>query len=122
MQGLAGRSHRKITRAGRVSTHRPDLARGPRPAPRRATGGPERRRAGIPRPDRRRRTGGATVNGPATRRNPPDANPRPRAWGAALPHDPGLAAILADPGLGATAKLIVIALVKHWAWVKDSCW
>src|SRR5689334_2725178 len=104
MQDLAGGSHRKSTRAGRASTHRPALARGPRPAPRRAADGPERGRSRIPRPDRRRRTaGGTTVSGPTTRHNPPDATPRTRRWGAALPHDPGLAAILADPGLGATA-------------------
>jgi hypothetical protein len=30
--------------------------------------------------------------------------------------------LLADPALCATAKLIAIALVTHWAWTKDHCW
>jgi hypothetical protein len=42
--------------------------------------------------------------------------------GCALPHDPGLDPILANPNLSATAKLIIIALVKRWAWYKDHCW
>ena len=41
---------------------------------------------------------------------------------SALPHDPGLDPILADSRLSPTAKLIVVALVKHWAWVRDHAW
>lgn len=62
------------------------------------------------------------MNLPTTRSNPPAATSRTGTGVAALPNDPGLNAILADPRLGATAKLIVIALVKNWAWVKDCCW
>ncbi len=59
---------------------------------------------------------------PTTRTTPPSAFPRPGRDRAALPSDPGLDALLADPGLGSTAKTIALALVKHWAWYKDYCW
>ena len=40
---------------------------------------------------------------------------------AALPNDPGIDRLLADPELGSTAKAVALALVKNWAWSKDSC-
>jgi hypothetical protein len=55
----------------------------------------------------------------------PSAPAAPRRFGrscVALPHDPGLDELLADPDLGSTAKAIAVALVKNWAWVKDHCW
>ena len=53
----------------------------------------------------------------------PAAAPTNRRWTApALPRDPGLDDLLADPQLGSTAKTIAAALVKHWAWSKDHCW
>ncbi len=53
----------------------------------------------------------------------PAASPGRRRWTApALPRDPGLDDLLADPNLGSTAKTIAAALVKHWAWSKDHCW
>src|SRR5256885_1257406 len=100
MQEPVGWSRRKASRGARASTLRPALAGRPRPTPRRAAGGPERGRASIPGPDRRRGKGGATVNRPTTRLTPPASAPRAGTWGAALPHDPGLGAILADPALG----------------------
>src|SRR4051794_8180140 len=36
--------------------------------------------------------------------------------------DPGLDRLLADPGLGSTAKTVAVALARHWAWSKDHCW
>src|SRR5258707_94315 len=122
MQEPVGQPRRNFSRGARASTIHPALAGRPRPTPRRVAGGSERCGAGVPGPDRRRRRGGATVNRPTTRCTPPAAAPRTGPWGVALPHDPGLNAILADPGLGATAKLIVVALVKNWAWVKDHAW
>ena len=72
---------------------------------------------------RARRAGeGQTMTLPATRTTPPAALPRFGRVRAALPNDPGLDALLADPALGSTAKTIAIALVKHWAWYKDHCW
>ena len=59
---------------------------------------------------------------PTTRTTPPAASPRLGRDRAALPNDPGLDALLADPAIGSTAKTIAIALVKHWAWYKDHCW
>jgi hypothetical protein len=59
---------------------------------------------------------------PTTRSTPPAALPRLGRDRAALPADPGLDALLADPSLGSTAKTIAVALVKHWAWYKDHCW
>jgi hypothetical protein len=59
---------------------------------------------------------------PTTRTTPPAALPRSGRDRAALPNDPGLDALLADPAIGSTAKTIALALVKHWAWYKDHCW
>jgi hypothetical protein len=52
----------------------------------------------------------------------PAAIPRTGRGVAALPNDPGLEALLADKGLSSTAKLVATVLVKHWAWVKSSCY
>ena len=35
--------------------------------------------------------------------------------------DPGIDDIIADPNLTASAKLVIIALVRRWAWFKDHC-
>ena len=40
----------------------------------------------------------------------------------ALPADPGLDRLLADPGLTSTAKAVAVALVRNWAWRRDHCW
>jgi hypothetical protein len=62
------------------------------------------------------------VNCPTSRCSAPATDPR-TGWGAiALPRDPGLDRLLADPTLGSTAKTIATVLVKHWAWFKDHCW
>jgi len=51
------------------------------------------------------------------------ATPATAGPGTAAPSDdPGLDRILADPGISATAKLVVIALCRNWAWYKDHCW
>ena len=59
---------------------------------------------------------------PSQTRNPATA-PRggPVRGRAALPNDPGLDRLLADTQLGSTAKAVAVALVKNWAWYKDSC-
>jgi hypothetical protein len=62
------------------------------------------------------------VNCPTTRDTTPAADPRTGRRAFALPRGPGLDRLLADPNLGSTAKTIATALVKHWAWFKDSCW
>src|SRR3954454_7112729 len=72
-----------------------------------------------PRTPRRR---GPTMTQTTTRFTPPTEFPRSVRNRAALPNDPGLDALLADPALGSTAQTIAIALVKHWAWYKDHCW
>src|SRR5262245_42991656 len=60
---------------------------------------------------------------PATTRTPPPAaSPRLGRGRAALPNDPGLDELLADSRIGSTAKTIAVALVKHWAWYKTSCY
>ena len=60
---------------------------------------------------------------PAALPRPEQATSTPtKSNGCALPHDPGLDAILADPRLSSSAKLIVLAMVKIWAWYKDHCW
>ena len=41
---------------------------------------------------------------------------------AALPNDPGLDDILADPNLTSTAKALITVMVRNWAWFKDHCW
>ena len=41
---------------------------------------------------------------------------------AALPNDPGLDDILADPNLTSTAKALITVMVRNWAWFKDDCW
>jgi hypothetical protein len=62
------------------------------------------------------------VNSFTTRYSAPAAAPRTGPRAIALPHDPGLDRLLADPTLGSTAKTVITALVKHWAWSKTSCW
>jgi hypothetical protein len=57
-----------------------------------------------------------------TTRNTSPAATRTGGCAAALPNDPGLDEILADPDLGSTAKAIVTVMVKNWAWSKDHCW
>ena len=52
----------------------------------------------------------------------PAATPRTARRLAALPNDPGLDAILADPHLSSTAKALITVMVRNWAWVKDHCW
>ena len=59
---------------------------------------------------------------PTTRHASPAATPQTGRFVAALPNDPGLDDILADPTLGSTAKMILISMVKHWARYKDHCW
>jgi Helix-turn-helix domain len=56
------------------------------------------------------------------RHTPPAAPTRTGRCGAALPNDPGLDAILADPDLSSTAKALITVMVKNWAWSKDHCW
>jgi len=35
--------------------------------------------------------------------------------------DPGIDEIIANPNLTAAAKLVAVALIRQWAWFKDSC-
>src|SRR5512135_2736792 len=122
MQGPVRLPHRKFFRRPHDATPRPARAARPRPTVRPAAGGPRRHRADVPGPDRRRGTGGSAMNRPTTRCTTPAADPRTGRGAFVLPRDPGLDRLLADPDLGSTAKTIAIALVKHWAWFKDSCW
>ena len=57
-----------------------------------------------------------------TRHASPAATPRTGRGVAALPNDPGLDAILADPGLSSTAKALITVMIRNWAWYKDHCW
>jgi hypothetical protein len=57
-----------------------------------------------------------------TTRYPSPAASRSGKYAAALPNDPGLDEILADPALSSTAKALVTVMVKNWAWFKDHCW
>ncbi|MBV8268417.1 MAG: helix-turn-helix domain-containing protein, partial [Planctomycetaceae bacterium] len=57
-----------------------------------------------------------------TRATTPAATPRTGRGGAALPNDPGLDAILADPDLTSTAKALIAVMIRNWAWYKDHCW
>jgi len=57
-----------------------------------------------------------------TRATTPAATPRTGRGGAALPNDPGLDAILADPDLTSTAKALITVMIRNWAWYKDHCW
>jgi Helix-turn-helix domain len=57
-----------------------------------------------------------------TRSTTPTATPQTARGVAALPNDPGLDAILADPNLSSTAKALIAVIVRNWAWVKDHCW
>ena len=52
----------------------------------------------------------------------PGATPRTARRTTALPNDPGLDDILADPNLTSTAKALITVMVRNWAWVKDHCW
>src|SRR4051812_31272794 len=61
------------------------------------------------------------MNSSTTRNTSPAASRTGRS-AAALPNDPGLDEILADPTLSSTAKAIVTVMVKNWAWDKDHCW
>src|SRR4051794_11995964 len=58
---------------------------------------------------------------PTTRNTSPAAS-RAGGYAAALPIDPGLDEILADPPLSSTAKALVTVMIKNWAWYKDHCW
>ena len=62
------------------------------------------------------------MNCPTTRGTTPAADPRTGRGAAALPNDPGLDAILADPNLSSTAKALITVMVRNWAWYKDHCW
>jgi hypothetical protein len=62
------------------------------------------------------------VNFPTSRCSAPAAATRTGRGAIALPGDPGLDRLLADPRLGSTAKTIATALVKNWAWSKPDCW
>jgi hypothetical protein len=62
------------------------------------------------------------MNCPTSRCSTPAAATRTGRGAFALPRDPGLDRLLADPNLGSTAKTIATALVNHWAWYKTSCW
>ncbi|MBV8555397.1 MAG: helix-turn-helix domain-containing protein [Planctomycetaceae bacterium] len=57
-----------------------------------------------------------------TRATTPAATPRTGRGVAALPNDPGLDAILADPNLTSTAKALITVMIRNWAWYKDHCW
>jgi hypothetical protein len=59
---------------------------------------------------------------PTTGHASPAATPRTARRVAALPNDPGLDDILADPDLSSTAKALITVMVRNWAWVKDHCW
>lgn len=65
-------------------------------------------------------------NGPSDSRksikNFTKPDPTPSPMRPALPRDPGLDRLLADPELGSTPKAIAVALVRNWAWYKDRCW
>ena len=52
----------------------------------------------------------------------PAAAPWTARGAAALPNDPGLHAILADPKLSSTAKALITVMVLNWARFKDHCW
>lgn len=58
----------------------------------------------------------------STTRNTSPAATRAGGYAAALPNDPGLDEILADPTLSSTAKALITVMVKNWAWYKDHCW
>src|SRR3954469_3355143 len=58
----------------------------------------------------------------ATTRHTSPAATRTGGYAAALPNDPGLDEILADPTLSSTAKAIITVMVRNWAWFKDYCW
>jgi hypothetical protein len=62
------------------------------------------------------------MNPPTTRQPAPAAPARSGRSSSALPSDPGLDSLLADPRLGSTAKAIALVLVKNWAWYKPSCY
>ena len=61
------------------------------------------------------------MNNLSMRNTPPVAPSQPGRSFSALPNDPGLDQVLADVQLGSTAKTIALALVRHWAWYKPSC-
>jgi hypothetical protein len=56
---------------------------------------------------------------PTTRRPGPQERTRPPR---ALPPDPGLDRALEDPEQSSGAKLVLVCLVRRWAWSKPSCW
>ena len=57
-----------------------------------------------------------------TRSTTPAATSRTARRTTALPNDPGLDDILADPNLTSTAKALITVMVRNWAWFKDHCW
>src|SRR4051812_16059178 len=88
---------------------------------RRAADPPRRRRTALPGPHPPRAGRGTFMTSP-TPRNPSPAATRAGGYAAALPKDPGLDDILADPTLSSTAKALITVMVKNWAWYKDHCW
>src|SRR3954469_18461602 len=58
----------------------------------------------------------------ATTRHTSPAATRTGRCAPALPNDPGLDDILADPTLSSTAKAIVTVMVRNWARFKDHLW
>lgn len=62
------------------------------------------------------------MTGSTTQPHTSAAPARAGTWAAALPRDGGLDRLLADTALSATAKMIAVALVRHWAWKRDVCW
>src|SRR4051794_11808611 len=84
---------------------------------RRAEDRPRRRRTALPGPHPPRARGGPLMT-PSTTRNTSSAASRSGRCAAALPNDPGLDEILADPTLNSTAKALVTVMVKNWAWSK----
>src|SRR3954454_13431694 len=58
----------------------------------------------------------------STTRNTSPAATRTGRCAAALPNDPGLDEILADPGLSSTAKALIAVMVRNWAWSKNHLW
>src|SRR4051812_35784034 len=62
------------------------------------------------------------MNSTTTQHTAPAATTRTGRCAVALPNDPGLDDILANPELSSTAKALITVMVKNWAWSKDHCW
>src|SRR5512135_3598400 len=121
MQGPVPLHHRKFFRRSHTPSH-PAYGASSRPTSSRAAGGPRRRGADVPGPDRRRGTGGAeTVNSPTSSSTAPAATPRTGRRESALP-PPGAKTqslpfaaiphhIAADPRLSPTDLRVLAALL-----------